>query len=122
MPATVNVLCIHRIRADDKGRIEAVDPTIRCIDAGGWFDGEIRETWPAWTSNRYLQPGSNGEGTRDQRDRLLAEANVIFGGWPFPLNLRRRAPRLKWFHQRPAGASTSPTRASISRRMAGVSR
>src|SRR4029077_18347140 len=25
--------------------------------------------------------------------------------WPFPLDLRARAPRLKWFHQRPAGAS-----------------
>jgi phosphoglycerate dehydrogenase-like enzyme len=30
---------------------------------------------------------------------------VILGGWPFPLDLRARAARLKWFHQRPAGAS-----------------
>jgi len=30
---------------------------------------------------------------------------VILGGWPFPLDLRARAPKLKWFHQRPAGAS-----------------
>jgi phosphoglycerate dehydrogenase-like enzyme len=30
---------------------------------------------------------------------------VILGGWPFPLDLRARAPRLQWFHQRPAGAS-----------------
>jgi len=30
---------------------------------------------------------------------------VILGGWPYPLDLRARAPRLKWFHQRPAGAS-----------------
>ena len=29
----------------------------------------------------------------------------ILGGWPFPLDLRARSPRLKWFHQRPAGAS-----------------
>jgi phosphoglycerate dehydrogenase-like enzyme len=36
---------------------------------------------------------------------LLAEAEVILGGWPFPLDLRARAPNLKWFHQRPAGAS-----------------
>ena len=46
-----------------------------------------------------------GTGTRAERDRLLAEAEVILGGWPFPLDLRARAPRLKWFHQRPAGAS-----------------
>jgi phosphoglycerate dehydrogenase-like enzyme len=36
---------------------------------------------------------------------VLANAEVILGGWPFPLQLRRRAPRLRWFHQRPAGAS-----------------
>ena len=46
-----------------------------------------------------------GAGTREERDRLLADAEVILGGWPFPLDLRARAPRLKWFHQRPAGAS-----------------
>src|SRR5260370_32751799 len=46
-----------------------------------------------------------GNGTRDERDRLLAEAEVILGGWPFPYDLRARAPRLRWFHQRPAGAS-----------------
>ena len=47
----------------------------------------------------------HGSGSREERDRLLAEAEVIVGGWPFPLNLRARAPRLKWFHQRQAGAS-----------------
>ena len=45
------------------------------------------------------------QGTREQRDRLLNDAEIILGGWPFPLDLCARAPRLKWFHQRPAGAS-----------------
>ena len=101
----VNVLSIQSIRAADLARIEAVDPTVRLIDAGGWFDGEIRETWSAYAATRYLRPGAIGSGTREQRDRLLAESDVIFGGWPFPLDLRARAPRLKWFHQIPAGAS-----------------
>jgi len=43
--------------------------------------------------------------TREERDRVLAQAEVILGGWPFPLDLRARSPRLRWFHQRPAGAS-----------------
>ena len=43
--------------------------------------------------------------TREERDQILAGAEVILGGWPFPLDLRARATRLKWFHQRPAGAS-----------------
>ncbi|HEY3909946.1 MAG TPA: D-2-hydroxyacid dehydrogenase [Stellaceae bacterium] len=101
----VNVLIIQRISARDRAKIEAVDPAIQLIDAGGWFDGEIRETWPAFTAARYLAPASMGQGTRDERDRLLADAEIILGGWPFPLDLRARAPRLKWFHQRPAGAS-----------------
>ena len=45
----INVLTIQRISAQDRAKIEAVDPAIRLTDAGGWFDGEIRETWPAFT-------------------------------------------------------------------------
>jgi len=101
----VNVLNIHRISAADRRQIEAVDTAVQLTDAGGWWDGEIRETWPAFTSARYLPPAATGAGSRAERDRLLAEAEVILGGWPFPRDLRARAPRLKWFHQRPAGAS-----------------
>ena len=101
----IDVLLIQRLGAEDRAKIEAVDPAVRLTDAGGWFDGEYRETWPAYTASRYLRPGSVGAGTREERDRLLADAEVILGGWPFPLDLLARAPRLKWFHQRPAGAS-----------------
>jgi phosphoglycerate dehydrogenase-like enzyme len=82
-----------------------VDPEVRLIDAGGWFDGEIRDTWTDYAAQRYLVPGSAGAGTREERDRLLGEAEIVIGGWPFPRDLRSRAPLLKWFHQRQAGAS-----------------
>ena len=49
---SVDVLCIQRISAEDRARIEAVDPAVRLIDAGGWFDGEIRETWPEYHRRR----------------------------------------------------------------------
>jgi glyoxylate/hydroxypyruvate reductase A len=101
----INVLNIQRISAADRAKIKAVDPAIRLTDAEGWYDGEIRETWSAYAAARYLRPGATGSGTREERDRLLAEAEVVLGGWPFPLDLRARAPKLKWFHQRPAGAS-----------------
>jgi phosphoglycerate dehydrogenase-like enzyme len=103
--ADVNILTIQRIGAADRARIAAIDPAVRLIDAGGWFDGEIRDTWPAYTGSRYLRPDAVGAGTREERDRMLAEAEIVLGGFPFPLDLRARAPRLKWFHQRPAGAS-----------------
>ncbi|HET8996472.1 MAG TPA: D-2-hydroxyacid dehydrogenase [Acetobacteraceae bacterium] len=101
----IDVLAIPRVSAADRARIEAVDPAIRLTDAGGWFDGEVRETWPAFTVRRYLPPDAYGAGSREQRDAVLAQAEVILGGWPFPLDLRARSPRLRWFHQRPAGAS-----------------
>jgi phosphoglycerate dehydrogenase-like enzyme len=100
-----NVLSIQRISAEDRAKIEAVDPSIRLTDAGGWFDGEYRETWPAFSVARFLAPDASGKGTRDERDRMLAEAEIILGGWPYPFDLRARSPKLKWFHQRPAGAS-----------------
>ena len=101
----INILSIQRISAEERAKIEAVDPAVQLKDAGGWYDGEIRATWPAYTSARYLGRAANGSGTREERDRLLAEAEVILGGWPFPLDLRARSPRLKWLHQMPAGAS-----------------
>jgi phosphoglycerate dehydrogenase-like enzyme len=102
---TYNVLTLTRIGAEDRAKIEAVDPAVRVTDASGWFDGEYRETWPAFSASRYLAPNATGKGTREERDRLLANAEIILGSWPFPYDLRARAPNLKWFHQRPAGAS-----------------
>lgn len=101
----VNVLAIQRTSASERARIEGVDSRVRLTDAGGWFDGEIRETWPQVTGERYLAPDAHGEGTRAERDQLLRDAQVILGGWPYPLDLRARSPALRWFHQRPAGAS-----------------
>jgi phosphoglycerate dehydrogenase-like enzyme len=101
----IQVLSIQHLTGADRARIEAVDPRIRLTDAGGWFEGEYRATWPAFTATRYLAPNAVGTGTRAERDTLLADADVIFGGFPFPLDLRARSGRLKWFHQRPAGAS-----------------
>jgi len=101
----VKVLNIQRMPTAETDRIKALSPSIQFTESAGWFDGEIRDTWPSFTSDRYLTPDAKGEGTKEERDVLLAEAEIIFGGWPFPLDLRARAPKLKWFHQRPAGAS-----------------
>ena len=78
---TINVLAIQRISADDRAKIEASDPVIQLIDAGGWFEGEIRETWSDFAASRYLPPGATGSGTREERDRLLREAEDPMGVW-----------------------------------------
>ena len=102
---TVNVLVIQPIVDEELAHIARLDARLCIIDARGWFDDEIRQTWPQWTVERYLGKRPCPPSTRAERDRLLAQAEVILGGWPFPLDLRARAPLLRWFHQRPAGAS-----------------
>src|SRR5262249_9769659 len=105
MTRTVNVLVIQPIDDAELAQIARLDPCLRVVDARGWFDDEYRDTWPQWSVDRYLGTRPCPPSTRAERDRLLAEAEVLLGGWPFPLDLGARASRLRWFHQRPAGAS-----------------
>jgi phosphoglycerate dehydrogenase-like enzyme len=105
MMPTREVLVTVPVSDDALGRIGAVDRCLHVVDARGRFDGELRETWPPWTVQRYLGQGEGPISSRQERDELLARAEIILGGFPFPLDLRARAPRLRWFHQLPAGAS-----------------
>ena len=102
---TLHVLAITPLSAEARSAIESVDDRVRLTMAPGWFDGEIRDTWGDYTADSYLPAGSHGQGTRSERDALLAAADVILGGFPMPVDLRARAPRLRWVHQTPAGAS-----------------
>src|SRR5438552_15843809 len=105
MMLTREVLVVVPVSDDALSRIAAVDRCLHVVDARGWFDVELRETWPPWTVQRYLGERAGPTGSRQERDQLLASAEIILGGFPFPLDLRARAPRLRWFHQLPAGAS-----------------
>ncbi len=85
--------------------IEAVDPSVRLTMANRWFDGEIRETWGDYAADAYLAPDSTGVGTKQERSELLSTAEVVLAGFPVPVDLQARSPRLQWVHQTPAGAS-----------------
>lgn len=100
-----HIVSLTRLSPAARQRIMDVAPGLRVTEAAGWFDGEYRDTWPAFTIARYVAPAATGHGTRAERDALLADADIVLGSWPYPLDLRARAGRLKWFHQRPAGAS-----------------
>jgi phosphoglycerate dehydrogenase-like enzyme len=84
-----------------------LDAAVQVIDARGQFEVEYAQTWPAETVRRYVPQTVIAQSTmsRAERDALLAQAEVICIRFPFPLDLRVRAPRLKWLHQTPAGAS-----------------
>jgi phosphoglycerate dehydrogenase-like enzyme len=101
----IEVVVIAQVSDAVLDRINAVDPRIKVIDARGWFDGELRATWPQWTIDRYLGDRKFPATTLEQRNRLLASAEIILTGWPPVKDIRARAPRLKWVHETPAGAS-----------------
>src|SRR5260370_13109358 len=103
--ADVEILVIVPVPDETLSRSAAIDPRVRVVDARGWFDVEIRETWPPRTVQRYLGQRAVQVSSRKQRDRLLAGAEVVLARWPPLLDLRGRAPRLRWLHQLPAGAS-----------------
>src|SRR5947207_7149793 len=105
MTPTREVVVIVPVSDEALHRIAAVDPSLRVVDARGWFDVEVRETWPPWTVQRYVGQRAGPVTSREERDRVLANAEIVLGGFPFPLDLRARAPRLRWLHQLPAGAS-----------------
>lgn len=105
MTEPIHVVSLIPLAADARADIEAVDPSVVLTMAAGWFDGEMRETWGDYTADAYLRSGSTGSGTRAERNELLSTADVILTGFPVPVDLRARSPRLMWVHQTPAGAS-----------------
>ena len=101
----INVLVIQQMPDAVLDRIAKVDQRVRVIDARGWFDVELRATWPQWTVDRYLGSRKYPATTVAQRNDALASAEIMLVGWPPVKDIRARAPRLKWVHELPAGAS-----------------
>ena len=101
----VEVLVIPQVSDEILQRIQNVDRQINIIDARGWFDVELRASWSQWTVDRYLGSRKYPVSSLDERNRALASAEVVLMGWPPLKDLRARAPRLKWVHELPAGAS-----------------
>jgi phosphoglycerate dehydrogenase-like enzyme len=101
----VLVLVIPQVSDEVLRRIQNVDRRVNVIDARGWFDVELRATRPQWTVDRYLGARKSPATSLDERNRALASAEIVLTGWPPLKDMRARAPRLKWVHELPAGAS-----------------
>ena len=67
----MKILSIVRVAEAGRKRIESVDQSISLIDAAGWFDGEIRATWPDYATRNYMNraPGPN-KSTGELNDAL----------------------------------------------------
>ena len=101
----INVLILPQLADQVLQRIQSVGDRISVIDARGWFDVELRASWPRWTVDRYIGARKSPATSLAQRNRALASAEVVLTGWPPVKDLRARTPRLKWVHELPAGAS-----------------
>ena len=102
---SVEVLVMPQVSDEVLHRIQNVDCRVKIVDARGWFDVELRATWPQWTVDRYLGARKYPATSSEQRNHALASAQIVLTGWPPLKDLRARAPRLKWVHELPAGAS-----------------
>jgi len=101
----VQILVMQQVPDLVLQRIENVDRRVKVIDARGWFDVELRATRPQWTVDRYLGSRKSPATSIDERNQALASAEIVLTGWPPVQDLRARAPRLRWVHELPAGAS-----------------
>lgn len=103
--ASIDVVVIPQVPDQVLERIAKLDQRIKVVDVRGWFDVEIRASWPPWTVDRYLGNRNYPASTLEQRNDALASAQVALLGWPPLKDLASRAPRLRWVHELPAGAS-----------------
>ena len=101
----VELLVLPQVSDKVLHQIQNVDGRVKVVDARGWFDVELRATWPQWTVDRYLGARKSPLTRREERNRALASAQIVLTGWPPLKDLRARAPLLKWVHELPAGAS-----------------
>ena len=101
----VNILAIQPVSVADRAKIEAVDRRIRLTDAGGWFDGEIRDTWPEFATRAICGRTLRARGRGRSGTRCWPRRRSCSPACPFRSTCAPARRKLKWLHQRPAGAS-----------------
>lgn len=84
---SVKILVLAQLTDEALHRIQNVDPRIDVVDARGWFDIELRATWPQWTVDRYLGNRKHPATSREERNRALDSAQIVLTGWP-PLGFK----------------------------------
>jgi phosphoglycerate dehydrogenase-like enzyme len=83
---------------DDMSYVAEVDPRIAVLDGADALAAELHDEDPS-------RPAAAGAPSRAERDRLLAQADVLVVGYPVPRRIAERAPRLRWAHHVQAGVS-----------------
>ena len=77
---SLEILSLTNLPEDLQHQIRNLDKDIKLTMAPGWFDGEIRDTWPTFTVDRYLSPMSHGQATKEERDKDLEDVKKAADG------------------------------------------
>ena len=105
----MKIVVIAPLSAEAIAELAAVDPRLEVEPAWELFGPELVADWPPHTAEWYLprrfRQLADSPEQRQRRDALLASAEVLCLGFPFPARLLARAPRLRYVHQTPAGVS-----------------
>lgn len=96
---TVNVLVMAPHLGSDLGYVASVDSRVNALDG----NAALRAEWADHGSDD--RTGPTGRPRREERDALLARAEVLVIGYPVPPDLAARAPALRWAHHTQAGVS-----------------
>jgi phosphoglycerate dehydrogenase-like enzyme len=95
----VKVLVMAPHLGSDLRFVDVVDERIEAVDGNRAFRAELVE------QGRIPGPMPDDAPSRAERDRLLAEAEVLLLGFPVPPRLVDRAGSLRWAHHTQAGVS-----------------
>jgi phosphoglycerate dehydrogenase-like enzyme len=95
----VKVLVMAPHLGSDLSYVTDIDPTVEVLDGNTALGAELVE------QGQHPGPLPAAAPSRTERDRLLAEADVLLLGYPVPSRLIDRAPSLRWAHHTQAGVS-----------------
>lgn len=79
--------------------VAEVDPSVEVLDGNDAYRAELVD------QGLFPGPMPRRAPSRDDRDGLLARAEVLLLGYPVPPRLAVRAPSLRWVHHTQAGVS-----------------
>jgi phosphoglycerate dehydrogenase-like enzyme len=95
----IKVLVMAPHLGADHAYISQVDPRVEVLDGNRAFRAELVE------QKRAAGPIPPDAPSKEQRDRLLSEADVLLVAFPVPPRLVGRATSLRWAHHTQAGVS-----------------
>ena len=99
----VNVLVMAPNLGRDLSFIAEVAPHVRVLDGNAAFAAELKAEGTTRTITGNLASGDLP--SLEERNALLAQADVLLISAPVLKNIATRAPRLQWMHHTLAGVS-----------------